>query len=215
VILPRYYCPPGVARPAHLPRSYPRVDIVEGKGPDVAEGGDGGGVCWGGPLVHEEPGWKLTAAGWWLHPGECQPQHLVRMDASPRVRRWTTIDGVQAGEHWRVPLLIEQDQGSVGPDGKPTMFCSALDRVWDGAGWTAPADLVALQERLLTLAAAAAGVGREALGREDVVRLVFEILALGHHVDPSLIGARGWLSEALVLRVLLAAAGLTPTAEPA
>lgn len=210
-MLPRYYCPVGIHPPGHMPRSTPRLGLLQGKGPDVGEQGPGGGAIYGGPYVEDEPGWIKTDAGWWLHAGDCLPQDLVRMDPPPRVLRWTAIAGANLGDFWRVPVLIEPDPESIA-DGKPQMYRTALDRVWNGSSFSAPRDLIGLCERLLRLSlrindaeSARAGTGRAALSTIEAVELATEILAQGHAVSRHELVARGWLGEAVILRAILGA----------
>lgn len=198
----RYYCPPGVDRPAHRADLVGGVSLVAGAGPDVASGGPGGGMVIGGLYEPAEGGWSQTAAGWWLHMGDTVPQHLARAEGHPRIVRWTTVDGAQADHRWRVPVLVapsETDDGT---------YVSTLERALGAAGWQAPADLAPIQARLLDQVHGLARGGDFAVELERVTDLVIELLTLGHHVSRHELIAAGWLTERVLLRVLIAAAAV-------
>ncbi|HYG69178.1 MAG TPA: hypothetical protein VD838_16020 [Anaeromyxobacteraceae bacterium] len=209
--LPRYYTPIGVAAPAHNP--HPGGSrLFDGVGPDVDHEPTkkrkkrGGGIVYGGAYTPGEPGWVEAPAGWWMNLDGCLPHHTTRLDTSPRITRWAQVQGARPDHYWRVPVLLQ-------PDGKGegrSIFVSALDRVWKGGDTYAdPADLAALQRRVLEVCYGVAKDGDHKRHRTSLGVLVADILAVGHHVSPFEIIAGEWLSEVVELRVLLAAADMT------
>ena len=202
---PLIYCPTGIDRPACCAHRAP-IDLLRGKGPDavatIVNGQEvitgGGGKIYGAsgydPATREK--WRKTRAGWWLLLLNHKPQDLIRLQAHPRVRRWAPLVGAQPEHTWHIPILLE-----------PTRlgWMSALDGIWDGESWSA-GELARLQEPLLAIAN---GVqqGDDATREADFRRLAIDLLALGHLVDEDLLIAAGWLSESLMLRVVLTAAG--------
>jgi hypothetical protein len=104
--------------------------------------------------------------------------------------------GAQTDHTWQIPVLLEPSRAG---------WMSALDGIWDGESWSA-GDLAAMQEPLLAIAN---GVqqGDDSTREADFRRLAIDLLKLGHHIDEDLLIAAGWLSESLMLRAVLTAAG--------
>ncbi len=211
-----------MARPAH------RDDIVgggaellNGIGPDAIppHQGQGGGTVYGGLFTPGEPGWVKTEAGWWVNLGSALPQHLQRIHVHPRITRWTIVHGAQPEHRWRVPVLLTVEP-SEDPEAAPT-WVSALERVYRGAdGWVEPADLVALQDQLHEVAKGVAL--RSSLDEEwaAITDLGIRLLGLGHRITEHELAASAkatvsgaWLSERLLLRVMVAASDQAVPAE--
>jgi hypothetical protein len=214
--LPRWYCPAGIARPTHLSVLATPVGCVPGVGPDVADAGPGGGMMYGGVFTPGESGWVKTEAGWYVNMVGVMPQVLARMDRNPRITRWTMVQGVTREHVLMVPVLL----GPVFPDDAPTdgselvapiAYVSALDQVLTQKGWSDPTELAALQEQLRRVAIT---IGTEhCLDDPGLVSLAIELLMLGHqNVTRHEMIAGGWFSELVLLRVLVAAAGIPMTA---
>lgn len=206
---PRWYCPVGVERPAHVP--YPGgIALLPGVGPDVAADGEGGGTIYGGPFEPGEPGWTVTDAGWWVNLDGVAPQQLVRLETHPRILRWATVQGEHPDHWWRVPVLLTpQGQDA---EGAPLLFVSAVERVFRGAdGWQPPSDLVELQHQLLAVAMDQGVGNRDADEMAVLADLVAVILGLGHTVSLHELIVKGWLTERVLLRVLIAAGDLPGT----
>lgn len=200
----RYYCPPGIARPEHRDDLVGGAGLVLGAGPDVEGGGPGGGTVYGGVYEAREPGWVLTAAGWWVHLGDVVPQHLARLDVHPRITRWTIVDGAHAQHRWRVPVLLtpnEKDPGAV-----DASYGSALERVLAASGWADPADLAALQARLLDQVYGLARGADLRAELDNITDLVVKLFELGHRVTRHELVVGGWLTERVLVRTLIAAA---------
>jgi hypothetical protein len=98
---PSYYCPAGVARPAHIKQRAPARQI----GPDEAEG-----MIYGRPYDPSEV-WTKTDAGWWVCLDGVEPRDMMRVNAMP---------GITVGQ-WVVPHLMRLDLtpaiGHFGPSG--------------------------------------------------------------------------------------------------
>lgn len=206
----RYYCPPGVPKPAHRDDLPPGgAELLPGKGPDVAagDGGAGGGTVYGGSYSQGEPGWVKTAAGWWVHLGTTLPQQLMRAAPNPRVVRWVIVPGAQPEHRWRVPVLLSQQGGE---DGTAPLYVSALEREWrgDAAGWQVPTELVAMQEQLNEVAHDMATGVDLASQWQEITDLTLSLLAAGHTATRHEIAAGHWLSELFMLRVLAGACGI-------
>lgn len=197
---PLYYCPPGVARPAHCPH----LHIFRAL-PQAAPDDQAGTVYGGVAQLADRAAWvRHPTDGWWLLPGGQRPQDLVRIETSPRILRWYLVQGAEPKHWWRVPVLLTPADAA-DPRSPDKGYVSALDRLRHRGGWSAPEALRSAQERLLAVA-----LGHELAATIDerntaVLRLVADILSLGHHVTDFELDAFGWLSEALVDRVLIAA----------
>jgi hypothetical protein len=126
---PLIYCPPGVQRPSHCPH----LGAVGIKAP--ASGPDGkAGQTYGGPyLPAQRPMWSETKHGWWVKLAGYQPQHLIRMDVSPRIVRFHLVEGADKDQWWQVPVLLRPVDDKHHNRG----FMSALDRVLGPDGFTA------------------------------------------------------------------------------
>lgn len=205
---PLYYCPPGVARPAHCPHIH-----IHGAVPEAAPDGAAGTVFGGPALPADRERWVQHPAGWWLLPGAHRPQDLVRLETSPRIQRWYLVQGALPSHWWRVPVLLTPaDPKDPGNPDKGSV--SALDRIRHRGGWSAPEALRSAQERLLavTLGYELAGTLEER--NAAVVALAVDLLGLGHHVTEFELDTYGWLTESLVDRVLIAAAERTDALAP-
>lgn len=197
----RWYCPPGLAKPKHA--------IIPGSLACLPEGGPPGavpgGTCYGGPVEPDEPGWQQHQAGHWFNYTEAVPALLLRMDPNPRMVRWVEVAGADPSHTWRVPVLMEPVYGE---DGETILlFKSALDRVWTGTTWDTPEAVSDLQRRLM-LVCHALGTNQANLTSVEAVQATLDVLRQGHEFDPQEIIAAGWVSEVLVVRVLVAACGL-------
>lgn len=116
---PRYYCPPGVDRPAHIAAVAPNA-LVDGAGP-LGLGGCTYGGAWEGP----PRAWHAAPGGWWVSLDDVAPRDLLRTDA----RSGHLVDG------WVVPAIV-------GVDG------CALHGYWTAEGFRLPEGDVELVERL-------------------------------------------------------------------
>lgn len=197
----RWYCPPGVAKPAHA--------IIPGACQCMPTGGPPGavpgGMCYGGAVEPEDTGWQQHPAGHWFTYEDACPAQLIRLDAHPRLLRWIEIAGADPSHIWRVPVLLEPVFGEDGET--PILFKSALDRTWTGGAWEMPADILSLQRRLLVMCHAL-GTNRLTVSSADAVQTALDVLRHGHDFcDAELIRA-GWVSEVLVLRTLIATCGM-------
>jgi hypothetical protein len=192
-------------RPEWLPRTVSLRRVKVGFGCDTKTGPDGnpiggGGVCFGGDW---RPGkWKKTRDGYWILPeGHC-PQHICKASPHPRVMRWRNVVGVEAEHRWQVPVLITPriDLDSI-------TWSSALDRTFTPDGWTDPEDLASMVEDLMTAACAPTFqlVSDTDENERALAELAIKLLQVGHHIDPVLMEAMGWMSETMLGRILLAA----------
>jgi hypothetical protein len=188
------------------------MGLNDGYGPDVAAGGCGGGFLYGAQeFSPDEKGWELTSAGWYLNMGPgCQPQHLIRLDTNPRIIRWKQVEGVTPGHWWRVPVLLQPDRAGEEFGREPDYYVSALDGVWTSRGWQDPPELTALMRLLLEVAMNIGESKDFEKSERELVEIVAQVLAQGHHVSIHELERGAWLSKALLLRVLLATLDLTP-----
>lgn len=194
--LPRWYIEQGKPRSAHI-CAPGGMTLMDGVGPDAV----GGGTIIGGDYVPGETGWLNTGAGWWIHLHEVAPQTLAKLSLHPRILRWSPVAGSVNGHWWQVPVLLAP---LVDGSGNAVLYQSALDRSWNGKEWIDPADLTELQTRLHQVAFGLAN-GTVASDAE-LVRVVTDLLSLGHHLHAAEMAAAGWLTHTLLLRILLAAA---------
>jgi hypothetical protein len=185
---PRYYLPPGMRLPGHLSPSLGLYQCREGHGPDQA-----GGMCVGGPYYDQEPGWELTAAGWWVHlaqtsPAECQ--RLYPLDG--------TMVAIPHTPHaWQIPHLLQV--------GKTGLEC-AVDPVLTDQGWQPPAHL-----RPVIAALREAIDHAEAWAADDeprLIRLCVDLIAVNYDLELTEIIAAGWLTQAMIPRIIRAASQL-------
>jgi hypothetical protein len=196
----RWYCPPGVAKPAHA--CIPGIlQCLPEAGPP---GALPGGLCYGAPVEPRETGWQRHSAGHWFNFNGASPAILIRLDTDPRVVEWVEVAGRDPAQVWRVPKLVEPVTDEAG---EVVLFKGALDCTWTGKGWTLPPRLQELQRSLLTVCH---DLGRGALRLDSMacVDLAIGILGEGHTIDAEEVTAAGWVTEVLVVRVLLAAAGM-------
>jgi hypothetical protein len=197
----RWYCPPGVAKPAHA--------IIPGACQCLPTGGPPGavpgGMCYGGAVEPEDTGWQKHPAGHWFTYEDASPALLIRLDANPRLVRWIEIAGADPAHIWRVPVLLEPVYGEDGET--PILFKSALDRIWTGGKWDTPTEILDLQRRLL-LMCHAIGTDRTVVSSAEAVKTALDALLEGHEFDPAELIAAGWVSEVLVLRTLIGTCGM-------
>lgn len=203
--MPRYYAPKGLALPDHI-AAVGSLVCLDGVGPDVSGGGVGGGRIAGGLYERSEAGWHATPAGWWVNLDGVVPQVLVRLQSDCRIVRWENVQGSEVDQAWRVPVLLMPEGRDA--NGDALAFVSALNDSWNGANWEIDPGMVDIQRRLLAVAHGIALAGTLEDDNRAIVELVVAILAIGHHVSMAEIVAARWLTRALYLRVLLAAAGL-------
>lgn len=197
----RWYCPPGIAKPAHA--------IIPGFCQCLPTGGPPGavpgGICYGGAIEPDEGlGWYQHPAGHWFNFQGSAPALLIRLDTNPRLVRWVEVAGADPTHIWRVPVLLDPVYGD---DGEISLFKSALDRIWTGDVWNATESVQELQRRLM-MACHALGTDRATLTSSEAVQTALDVLRQGHEFDPAEIVASGWVSEVLVVRTLIAACGL-------
>lgn len=193
---PLMFCPEGVEKPACCPH-LGQVRVL--KGPEGLPG-----ICWGGAYEEKAGTWSKTPAGWFICLNGHQPQHLVKMDTHPRILRWRCIPGALEDQWWRIPVLLASVDVGTG-EGAHSVLVSALDRLWTGTEWAAPADLRPIQEQLL---AAVTGIplDQDLEKRNAAVRsLVVDILKIAQWVDADLLAQTQWLSERLMGNVLYTA----------
>ena len=118
---PRYYCPPGVARPAHIRALAPGA-LSPGAGPDGA-----GGLMFGGPYDPEERDqYHQAADGWWVRLTGVTPRDLLRTTAVPGF----DLDG------WVVPHILTGDISEIG--------------YWSDVGYVVPPTVAPLVDALRT-----------------------------------------------------------------
>lgn len=200
---PRWYCPAGSELPPHARRVHP-VGLLPGHGPD-APTGPGGGVCWGGAFVPGEPGWIQSPAGWWYHPGQdAIPDQMIRGSLNPALLHWNVIPGAVPGQQWMVPVLLRPLAGST-----PPIYVPAVDQIRQGGRWTIAPEIAALCDRALITLHDVCLAGETAdLAEERLLDFVGDILGLAYHVSRLELETHGWLSKALVMRVLTTAVEL-------
>lgn len=201
--LPRWYIPTGVNCPDHIPANLRTLtaQLFDGVGPDAIDGKHGGGIVIGGEYQRGEIGWTKTQGGWWINFHQVAPQIIGRIKTHPRVIRWASIPGTHDGHWWQVPVLLCPFKDD---DGNPIAYQSALDQHWNGTTWVDAVELEPLQERLRQVAI---NVGNGQVKTDsDLCALVSDILLLGHNLHSHDLAASGWLTKAVLLRVLIAAA---------
>jgi len=155
--------------------------------------------------------WVQAKAGWWLLDEGHRPQHLARMDCHPRIVRWIAVHGADREQWWRVPVFLaplgNEERG---------LWCSALDRVYDGTGYAIPDAFKSIQERLLALTAGVPFGGETPEERDAAcIQLAIELLQIGQWVDGPLCAVKGWLTNSVVIRIIQAAMGSDPEQEAA
>ncbi len=200
-----WYCPPGIDAPAHCPHPA-GVATLPGHGPDVEDGGPGGGVTYGPPYQPGQDGWRLVPAGWYVRlPDNLRPQDCLRLEPHPRILRWHDLPG-DKGHWWRIPVLITPLLAHSDARG----YVSAVERVLAGT-WTDPGDLAGLLGDLRRLAADQAPED----GRQDWLTVVIErILALGYAgLTRHEMAAAGWWTETWQARVVFLACDRPDLAE--
>lgn len=193
---PLYYCAPDVAKPVHCAHAH-HFRAQDGKGPDGKTGifyGPGGDIPAG-------LDWKETPEGWWFAIGNQRPQDLIRLHTSPRIVRWHAMYGVEKGQAWRIPVLLEPLKADDPDQG----YISALDRIWRGGEYGTPQDLKDAQVALLHIALGVELADTPEARNAALVDLVVKLLSLGHHVSRHEIIAKGWLSEKLIQDIPLLA----------
>jgi len=185
---PLYYCPPGVARPAHVFVAG-GVRLFEGAGPD----GKGGTIYGGSYAPDQASEFVQTPPGWWVRLAGIRPEHLLRTLPLPHAG---TVAGALPDHEWLVPALLTP------PGAVPEWL---LVRGWtpDGPGWVPFHHLADLVERLR-----AAGHGD--LADADLERLAIDLLAVNYHVSEHELIIGQWLTRPMVLAICLAARAITP-----
>lgn len=196
----RWYCPPGVAKPAHAIIPGACRCMPTGGPPDAVPGG----MCYGGAVEPEDTGWQQHPAGHWFTYEDACPALLIRLDTDPRILEWIEAGGENPAHIWRVPKLLAPIMGE---DGEVDMFKSALDNVWTPSGWSLPQAMQDLQRRFLSLCYNI-GTDKILLSSPEAVAMTIDVLRLGHEFDPHEVIAAGWISEVLVVRTLLGACGM-------
>jgi hypothetical protein len=197
----RWYCPPGVPKPAHACIAGEMACMPTGGPPGAIPGG----MCYGGPVEPGEAGWQQHPAGHWFNFTDASPALLLRMNPNPRLVRWVEIAGAAAEQVWRVPVLLEPVYD--GETERILLFKTALDRVWTGTAWAPPDEMAELQRRLL-LVNHGIGMQRMDLSSAEAVKVALDLLHLGHEFDDHEMIAAKWVSEVLVIRILIAAVGM-------
>ncbi len=193
---PSYYCPDGVAKPAHCPHAS-TMRPLPGMSPD-----GGTGLVYATHYDAEsKPRWLKTSGGWWILLDGKRPQDLLRLSCSQRILRWHVIAGAEAGHVWRVPVLLTLSD----PDDKDSGYVTAVDRIFSGGEWIASPEITSMQERLLAIAQHIALDDDLAKRNAAVTALTIELLQVGHLVASCEIEAARWLSELMQLRVIFAA----------
>lgn len=196
----RWYCPPGIPKPAHA--------VIPGNLQCELTGGPPGalpgGMCYGAAVEPDEAGWLEHPKGHWFNFTDAEPALLIRLDPHPCLITWKDTVGAHPKHLWRVPVLLVPEYKE---DGDIARFNSALDRVWTGKGWNTDATIGDLQRRLL-MVVHGIGTKRADLKSEESVQVALEILRLGQVFDEHEVTAAGWVNELLVVRVLIAACGM-------
>jgi hypothetical protein len=193
---PRWYLPPDTPRPAH----WPAGGIAVTAGPDGLPG-----LAVNGPYHPDEPGWTRTAAGTWLHWLALVPADLLILSPLDGIE----ITGREPDHRWLVPRLLAPRAGG--------LVC-ALDRVWTPAGFVPPPHLADLCEDLCAVMspivraatadpAQAARLLLDERALPDHAHLAARVLAINYRVNGDELAASGWITEAVILRTLLAACG--------
>ncbi len=198
-----------IARPTVCPQSAAPAGCVRNIGPDVADGGPGGGTVWGG--IYRPGTWRKAASGYYVLMEGHQPQHVARLQVHPRITRWLAVPGADPEHYWRVPVLLAPLRKS--PTGGQ-VYVSALDRVFNGTTYAAPADLNAIQQRLFCLAEGVPLADTADKRDGACCALAIDLLQLGQEGDAEFFGLMGWITEQVVQRVLIAACGVTDEVEP-
>jgi len=197
---PRWYSPPGVAKPAHV--CIPgEMQCLDNAGPP---GAVPGGKCYGAPVEIGEEGWTLHPAGHWFNLTDATPCLMIRLDIHPRLIRWVDAGGAKEGHMWRVPVLLDpvcDEKGII------VTFKTALDRMWNGSDWSIPKEIDDLRRRLL-LVNHAIGTNQADLSSAEAVKVALDLLHLGQVFDDHEVINAGWVNEVLVVRTLIAGIGM-------
>lgn len=196
---PLYYCPPGIARPTHIPWQA-GMRMQADASPDGSEG-----ILYA-PSADIPPGlaWQKTDAGWYLLMGTHRPQDLVRLNPSPRIVAWHALAGAEPGHVWRVPVLLTPADPAASDTDKT--YVSGLDRIWRGGTWGSPPELLDAQRQLLAVMHGVALADDLEARNRAFLDLAITILSQAHHVSPAEFIHGGWMSEGLPAKVLLLAA---------
>lgn len=190
-------------RPAWLPTSVAMTRCRLGFGCDAVDKGQGqmdggGGYTWGGPW---KPGpWKVLAPGAWVLFEGHTPQHFVRANPHPRVKRHRNIVGADPSHRWLVPVLISP---IITPHA--ISWASALDRVYQHGEWRDSEDLAPLIEQLMAAANSPTFRIDDADNNAALTTLALDLIRITHHFDDALLSAGGWFTEGVMARVIVGA----------
>lgn len=196
---PRWYIPPGIPMPTHLP-PLPRLHVLPEHGPGGCDDGERGGV------VVSADGWvparagcfRKTRAGWWVDLGGTAPQGLARLS----VTAGTAIP--MGGGHLLVPHLLRVD-----PDAG--LVYAGTTEFRDYA-WQPPQ---AIAELLWKIKAVVQWQdGHDPLDDDAVTSLAVAVLAVNYHLSIHELAITGWLTSDLVTRILVIASGLEQAQTP-
>ena len=198
---PLIYCPlvdgKDIPKPACCARALP-FRAKPGCGPDGS-----GGIIYGDPLPDPVVApWIKTPAGWWVYHDGQKPQNLQRIDRHPRIQRWVWVDGADEGHRWLVPQLFVRDSNDD--------LVMTIDRQMTATGWQVGDDLSPLIESLMSIEAGVPLHVDPEVRAARVIEVAIELLTLGSWVDRDLLIALGWFTEAVAVRVIRVALGMSP-----
>lgn len=194
---PLIYCPPGVTKPSHCPHLGAVPIARAGAGPD----GKAGSTWGGGYRPESKAEWTKTSQGWWINLAGRVPQHLVRLDPSPRLIVTHLVQGAQPDHWWQIPALITP----VDPKRRKRGYRSALDRVWMRDGYGSDPFLEALQLQLLAIVHNVPLARTPKARNAKLRRLIIDLAGLMHHVSEEEIIIGKWGTESWQQRVIFAA----------
>ncbi len=184
-LYPAFYTPPGVDRPGHCPHIAPN-QLAPGQGPDGL-----GGKTWGGiyvPAAKDQ--WKQTAGGWWINFTNKRPANLMRSVTLPG----RTVSGAEPEHLWVVPQILNRDLTCA----IPQRFAILADGSYGWADEPKYADLIS------TMRAIRLGDVKD---DKTQIGVALTLLAINYHVTANELAAAGWLTDEMLFRVIVAAAG--------
>jgi hypothetical protein len=195
-MLPLWYIPADQPAPTHL---LPGPEVAVLRGPD-----QGPGRVRGGPYQPTcQPGWQRLPSGRWLHAHCLTPSAFLRLDPDPALIHHETVSGAHPGHIWSIPVLLHGSEEAG--------WKSALDRTWRGRdAWAVSPLLADLQTDLLRVAAGVPIATDPDLNAQALIHLATRVLGLVYHLTDDELAALGWISESLVLRIIVAALGQRP-----